>query len=199
MALLLLLTSLFTTLTFGRLPTGNCNNGDDAIKSLTGYNGPLLKMNSGFIEVNKTANGSMFYWLVHSMNAKADTPLVIWINGGPGASSLTGLFAENGPFRINSEDLSLSFFNSTWAKYYHMLFVDNPIDTGFSFCADGQQVQNEDQMGANFAAMMQAFYVCHPEFKDRDLYITGNGIHTFTHCHTQNRLVNAYEPLFEPK
>ena len=106
------------------------------------------------------------------MNAKADTPLLIWLNGGPGASSLTALFAENGPFRINTETMSLDFFNSTWAKYYHMLFIDNPIGTGFSFCNEGEYVQDEDQMGSNFAVFMKAFYECHQELKTNDLYIT---------------------------
>lgn len=81
---------------------GNCNGGNDTITSLYGYkvggNNPPLKMNSGYIQVNKTANGSLFYWLIQSMAAKVttETPLLIWINGGPGASSLTGMFAGNG-------------------------------------------------------------------------------------------------------
>ena len=204
MAVHLLLFSLLAVCSFGSLSIGNCNGGKDTIEDLPGYVGPELKMNSGFIEVNQTANGrytahchslfpfsssintiidlhddsnrlyySMFYWLVHSMNAKADTPLLIWLNGGPGASSLTALFAENGPFRINTEKLSLHFFNATWAKYYHMLFIDNPIGTGFSYCNNGSEVQDEDQMGYNFAMMMKGFYDCHPELKTNDLYITG--------------------------
>merc|ERR1719410_2204435 len=132
-------------------------------------------MNSGFIQVNATANGSVFYWFVQSMAEKKDTstPLLIWLNGGPGASSLTGLLAENGPFRIKTGGKELEFFEYTWAKYYHMLFVDNPIDTGFSFCNKGQQVQDEDQMGENFKILMQGFYKCHPEYKSNPLYITG--------------------------
>ena len=80
----------------------NCENGNDRIYSLPGYNGELpSKMYSGFIEVNSTANGSLFYWFIESQNENTteNTPLLIWINGGPGASSLIGLFIENGPFR----------------------------------------------------------------------------------------------------
>lgn len=172
------LCSIFSAVAFGAVPRreclSQCNGGHDEInlKKFPGYNGPVIQMNSGFIEVNKSANGSMFYWLIQSMNAKEDTPLVIWLNGGPGASSLTGLFAENGPFRINS-DLSLEFFNGTWAKHYHLLFVDNPIDTGFSFCSQGQQIQNEDQMGQNFAVFMKEFYRCHSKFANKPLFISG--------------------------
>eukprot|EP00484_Ammonia_sp_Unknown_P016283 CAMPEP_0197058358 /NCGR_PEP_ID=MMETSP1384-20130603/106802_1 /TAXON_ID=29189 /ORGANISM="Ammonia sp." /LENGTH=64 /DNA_ID=CAMNT_0042493079 /DNA_START=62 /DNA_END=253 /DNA_ORIENTATION=- len=59
-------------------------------------------MYSGFVQVNKTANGSLFYWFIESQSAgnSPDTPVLVWLNGGPGASSMTGLFAENGPFTI---------------------------------------------------------------------------------------------------
>lgn len=62
MALILLVFSLLTSLSCGQLPVGNCNGGKDEIdlKKLPGYDerdGPNLRMNSGFIEVNKTANG----------------------------------------------------------------------------------------------------------------------------------------------
>eukprot|EP01084_Bolivina_argentea_P279997 478752_1 len=158
----------------------NCNGGHgaDVIHRLAGYtpsssNPPIIEY-SGFIEVNKTANGSLFYWLIEAQSgSKSSTPLLIWLNGGPGASSLTGLFAENGPFRIESNGHTLQYNKYTWSKYYNMLFVDNPINTGFSFCNPGHEITNEDQMGQNFRTFMQGFYACHPELTKNPLYITG--------------------------
>ena len=99
---------------------------------------------------------------------------MIWLNGGPGASSLTGLFAENGLFRINN-DLTLNYNNYTWLQKYHMLFVDNPIGTGFSFCDKGTWVTSNEQMADNFLTFLHVWYSdeCYPEFKNTSLYLTG--------------------------
>lgn len=161
------------------LAVENCNGGsnNDIIKDLPGYpnSAPALTMYSGYIEVNKTAKGSLFYWFVEAQKAPDDpsTPVVVWLNGGPGASSLYGLFAENGPFTLN-DDLSLSYNPWSWAVSYHMLFVDNPVDTGFSFVDKGNWVQNEDQMGSQFVNLLNTFlHDCHPKYASNPLYISG--------------------------
>merc|ERR1719295_385427 len=167
-------------LALGSCQVPNCNGGKDEIRNLPGYKPnnttqPELTQYSGFVQVNKTANGSLFYWLIESTadNVNDKTPLLIWLNGGPGASSLSGLFAENGPFRIEADQKTLTFNNNSWIRYFHMLFVDNPIGTGFSFCNDGQYVVNEDQMGEQFVAMLAGFYECHPDPRSNPLYVTG--------------------------
>lgn len=52
----------------------------------------------------------LFYWLVK--NTKMDPPpnLVLWINGGPGATSMTGLFNENGPLWITRTGTGVNDF-----------------------------------------------------------------------------------------
>ena len=67
------------------------------------------------------------------------------------------MIEENGPFRIKDDAKELQFFNYTWAQYYHMLYVDNPVDTGFSYCNNGSEVQNEDQMGQNFLGLCHIY------------------------------------------
>ncbi len=74
--------------------------------------------------------GHLFYWFMEALNPSNDPPsipLLIWLNGGPGASSLYGLMAENGMYHLN-DDLTITLKDSglTWSNKYHMLFVDNP-------------------------------------------------------------------------
>lgn len=53
---------------------------------------------SGFITVNETTNANMFFWYFPAATQPESAPVVLWLQGGPGASSLFGLFTENGPF-----------------------------------------------------------------------------------------------------
>ena len=91
---------------------------------------------SGMIDIG--SNGSeMFYWMTYAegqdINAMNNTtPVIMWLQGGPGCSSMTGLFFELGPLRVASDCVPYKAALS-WNKYYHLLFVDNPIGAGYSF------------------------------------------------------------------
>ncbi|KAI2466746.1 carboxypeptidase S1 [Annulohypoxylon bovei var. microspora] len=73
-----------------------------------------------------------FFWYFKSQNDPQNSPLIIWLNGGPGASSMFGLFAENGPCRINSQ-LAPELNNMSWNQDYNILYVDQPVQSGFSY------------------------------------------------------------------
>ena len=87
-------------------------NGKDVkeIQKMAAIDHPDLKAfpgYSGFLTVNKSTNGNMFFWYFPSASQPADAPVVLWLQGGPGASSLFGLFTENGPFEGKLSEKSL--------------------------------------------------------------------------------------------
>ncbi|KAK3275206.1 hypothetical protein CYMTET_16649 [Cymbomonas tetramitiformis] len=119
----------------------------DRVSELPGLASPLLEENfAGFIPVGKAS--MLFYSLSCARNATPranSVPLILWINGGPGASSLTGYFFENGPYSLirgkHGDTFPLVKANPfSWNTNAHVLYVDNPVGTGFSFC-DGIQVE----------------------------------------------------------
>ncbi|KAF9422910.1 hypothetical protein BGZ94_008452 [Podila epigama] len=71
-----------------------------------------------------------------------------WLQGGPGSSSMIGLFFENGPIYV-TENMTLARRPISWADEYSVLFIDQPVGTGFSFVTNvddtaGTLLTNED-------------------------------------------------------
>ncbi|GJJ77136.1 hypothetical protein EMPS_09495 [Entomortierella parvispora] len=85
----------------------------------------------------KMGDARTFYWFFPAIKPKVkNPPLIIWLQGGPGSSSMIGLFYENGPIKM-TDNMKLARNNNTWAEEYSMLFVDQPVGTGFSFVDNG--------------------------------------------------------------
>jgi cathepsin A (carboxypeptidase C) len=115
----------------------------------------------------------MFYWLFKSRGSPDTDPLVIWLTGGPGCASEVALFYENGPYTIN-DDLTLNPNAQSWNKVSNLLYVDQPVGTGFSRCSSIFHYDStEDEIAANIKTFLDGFLVANPEFRGRDFFITG--------------------------
>lgn len=111
----------------------------------------------------------MFYWLYYTTATEeyTDRPLVIWLQGGPGASSMYGNFEELGPLTLELEER-----NHTWVKHYNVLFIDNPVGTGFSYVDDFSLLTKSNaEIADDLLAFMKEFYKRNPEFTDTPLHI----------------------------
>ena len=104
-----------------------------------------------------------------------DVPVILWLNGGPGCSSLDGLVYEHGPFRINATDpTKLYRFDETWAKVGHMLYLESPLGVGYSYSNDKADYNvDDDQTAAQNLAAVEKFFALYPELGARDFFITG--------------------------
>jgi vitellogenic carboxypeptidase-like protein len=128
---------------------------------------------AGYCNANNSNGNSLFYWFFESqLPCNNETPIIIWLNGGPGASSLAGLFLENGPLKIK-DDLTIIPNENSWNKRSHMLFWDQPVGTGFSTNGPENYVKTEEEMAYEFVNALEGFYCKHPEYMSCPLYITG--------------------------
>ena len=92
---------------------------------------PKVKSYSGYADVAEDQH--IFWWFFESRTVDPTTaPLTVWINGGPGSSSMIGLFQENGPCFVNSKGEPYNNTHS-WSQVSNMLFIDQPTQVGMSY------------------------------------------------------------------
>ncbi|KUI71605.1 hypothetical protein VM1G_06988 [Cytospora mali] len=104
---------------------------------------PGVKSYSGYVHlppnsINETGETqdypiNTFFWFIESRKDPHHAPLSIWLNGGPGASSLMGMLAENGPCMVNDDSNSTTLNPWSWNNEVNMLFIDQPVQVGFSY------------------------------------------------------------------
>jgi len=109
----------------------------------------------------------LFY---ESQNSAKD-PIVLWLQGGPGCSSLFGCFVENGP-TIIQPDGSFKANPFSWNTNSSIIYMDSPVGTGYSYVEDDSLfTTNEDQIAADLVEMMKAFLVKYDEFRNVPFYV----------------------------
>ncbi|CAG9767490.1 unnamed protein product [Ceutorhynchus assimilis] len=122
----------------------------------------------GYITVREGAH--MFWWLHYTTATTKPTekPLIIYLQGGPGrAASEYGNFEELGPWDRNQNPR-----NHTWVQHANILFIDNPVGTGFSYVENSTQfTKTNKEIADDFVVLMQGFYKQLPQFEEVPLYI----------------------------
>ncbi|KAH9491592.1 hypothetical protein Btru_030984 [Bulinus truncatus] len=134
--------------------------------------GVIPRSYSGFITADEQLGNHLFFWLFPAEDPNA--ALLVWLNGGPTVSSMIGLFYENGPLRAISGDAFVRW-NSSWVNSFSMLYIDNPVGTGFSHTdsdPDGYRTTQEGY-AKDLYSFIEQFYVLFPEYMNVELYIGG--------------------------
>ncbi|VVC29664.1 Serine carboxypeptidase, serine active site,Serine carboxypeptidases, histidine active [Cinara cedri] len=132
-----------------------------------------IKSYSGYLTVNDTTRSNLFFWFFPAMEDDANAPVLLWLQGGPGASSLYGLFEEHGPFSVGKSH-GLKLRNHTWVYQHSVLYVDNPVGTGFSFTEDDAGYSTEQgDVGLNMYVALVQFFTLFPEYQKNDFFVTG--------------------------
>ncbi|KAM0895118.1 hypothetical protein ACQ4PT_024044 [Festuca glaucescens] len=155
--------------------------GTKAADKITALPGQPPRVNfdqySGYVTVSEEHFRELFYYFVEAPYEPASKPLILWLNGGPGCSSLGyGAMTELGPFRVNSDGKTLSRNKHAWNNLANVIFLESPAGVGFSYASKDKN--NNDNVGDRRTAedtfvFLLTWLERFPEYKGRDFYIAG--------------------------
>lgn len=129
-----------------------------------------VKSYSGYLTVDERYDSNLFFWFFPAATNYSEVPVLLWLQGGPGASSMYGLFNENGPLKIENNTVKLR--EESWNKHHSVLYIDNPVGSGFSFTKDGY-AQNETKVGEDLYQALKQFFLLFPELQKNEFFLTG--------------------------
>ncbi|XP_057476804.1 serine carboxypeptidase-like 27 [Actinidia eriantha] len=136
---------------------------------------------SGYITVDARLGRNLFYWLIEAppasgKSASSKKPLLLWLNGGPGCSSVAyGAWEEIGPFRVNPDGKTLTLAPHAWNTEANLLFLDSPAGVGFSYTSTLVDMQNvgDKRTAKDAYTFLIKWFNRFPQYKHRPFYIGG--------------------------
>ncbi|XP_009601275.1 serine carboxypeptidase-like 40 [Nicotiana tomentosiformis] len=147
----------------------------DWIKKLPGQPPVKFHQYGGYVTVNESAGRALYYYFTEAENSKS-LPLLLWLNGGPGCSSIAfGAMEELGPFRVHSDGKTLYRNHYAWNLAANVLFLESPAGVGFSYTNTSSDFNSTgDKRTANDNVVFLLNWLERfPEYKNRDFYISG--------------------------
>lgn len=102
-----------------------------------------------------TSNSSLYFWFFPSPNQNATDEITIWLNGGPGCSSLEGFLQENGPFLWQYGTFKPVPNSWSWTKLTNMVWVEQPVGTGFT--RGTPTAHSQEEAAAQFLGFLKNF------------------------------------------
>ncbi|KAL0672861.1 hypothetical protein Bca4012_000842 [Brassica carinata] len=140
----------------------------------------LFQLETGYIGVGDQEQVQLFYYFIKSEKNPTEDPLLIWLTGGPGCSSITGLLFENGPvtFKVDGYNGGTPTLLSTtysWTKVANIIFLDQPVGSGFSY-ATTQFLDTPSDSGEakTIHEFIHKWLSEHKEFISNPFYVSGD-------------------------
>lgn len=121
------------TIRFKTPPNGTCTTVFPSQKQYTGY---VSLPPHTLASIQQDCSINTFFWFVEARTNPSTAPLTIYINGGPGSSSMVGLFQETGPcevVEIAQGRLGTQAREWGWDRSSNIVYVDQPNEVGFSY------------------------------------------------------------------
>ncbi|KAK4519483.1 uncharacterized protein ATC70_009719 [Mucor velutinosus] len=131
------------------------------------------KQTSGYFELPSGKN--FFFWFFESNNDPAHDPTLLWINGGPGCSSMMGLFMGIGPCHANNKGDGLLRNSQSWNQVANIIYLDQPVNSGYSYQENTTvpRINDSNTAAHDVYVFLQLFFKEFSQFSESDFHIAG--------------------------
>ncbi|PIN07323.1 Serine carboxypeptidases (lysosomal cathepsin A) [Handroanthus impetiginosus] len=129
---------------------------------------------------------------------------MLWLTGGPGCSCLYGVTNEIGPFAIdflnsNGSLPSLMLREHAWTKVANIIFLDQPVGTGFSYATTLEASYSNDTYATELDyEFLKKWLINHPKYINNPLYIGGDSYSGTTVPLIVNNVYRGNQAGFKP-
>jgi len=150
------------------------NADDDKVTSVPGWPSPLpFPVYAGYLDIPNSNNRSLYYIMTQSQRDPDNDPVILWLNGGPGCSSLMGMATEIGPFVFEDGQTQFTLNPHSWNQRATLIFLESPAGVGFSQ-ANVTETSYSDVFttGDQFFALT-VFFSRFPKLAKNPFYIAG--------------------------
>lgn len=148
----------------------------DRIVRLPGQPPVKFRQYAGYVTVDEGHGKALFYWFFEAFEKPKEKPLVLWLNGGPGCSSIGyGQAEELGPFLTQKGKPELKFNDYSWNKEANLLFLESPVGVGFSYTNTSADIKTlgDSVTAKDSYTFLLKWFERFPHFKSHDFFLAG--------------------------
>lgn len=176
--------------------------GGQIVKYLPGFDGELpFKLETGYISVD---DSELFYYFIESEGNPQEDPLFLWLTGGPGCTSFSGLLYEVGPMEYDIDNYTgglpkLKYYPYARTKTASMIFLDAPVGTGFSYArTPGGWPTSDTKSAEQSYQFLRKWLVEHPQFLSVQLFVGGDSYAGLTVPLITKKIIDGNKERAEP-
>ena len=141
---------------------------DDLFSGL--YTKPIY---SGYLKTDIEGNELFYIFTPSQSDTAATDPVLLWLNGGPGCSSLSGFLDEHGCVisELYSDKLEVNKYS--WNLNANVIYIESPAGVGYRKSTDTKQPWTDDKTAKSLVEALKNFFSDFKEYSNNDFYISG--------------------------
>ena len=143
---------------------------------LLGAASALNPFSAGLLPSTAQQECFLHYSLTRAATATPAAPVMLWIQGGPGLSAQIGNFFEIGNEQIDAKtgDLIARPEARRWSEFAHMLFLDAPEGSGFSYCVSSASLpRSSEEVAVHVRFALEEFFSRFEDLAQSKLILAG--------------------------